>query len=559
VWFEQITQMLNPILLKLEEISDFITQIFDEECPIENIPDLAETALKFKMDPLSMAIIALIAAADPVYGQTNDLYFISKLSKFTGKKRTPITSALQKLEQSNLIYLHPNDRYQFKRKLQRIIQSGNWDLLKDLVPNGIVPFLRNFIETVNSDEVEIYPRFQMMRSLDPPDNLFLEENEHLAMVKYYNNYLINFDLDEIAQQLFFMVIARKVLYYDSTDYYQALSGIRREDLKNFLVHYIVNEEWDPIKKGYFQFEGSDLVNEHIILEMTDLGVEQLLPELDPLIVEKLMDSTTVTVPHIKPEKINAVKLIFDPEAQQLLHPVKRLMELDIRDKISKKLSGHKTGVSVLLYGAPGTGKTEFCLQIAKEFDMPIFQVNVAEIQNKWVGESEKNIYRMFRQYNLLRKQTRKECILLFNEADAFLGKRVSVNSSVDNMENSLKNIFLEKMENFEGILFATSNLTGNLDPAFERRFLYKVFLKKPSKETAAKIWCSLFKGLPINEARILAQEFDFSPAEITNIKKKYEIDKILGSKIKRLPLIQSLCRNERILDQKSQTGKSLGF
>lgn len=559
MWFVPIIQMLNPILLKLEEIADFITQNNDEEFPIENVPGLAETALKFRLDPLCMSIIALVAASDPRLGELNDVFFITHLRKFTDQRRTPITSALQKLEQSNLLYLHPNDRYQFKRKLQRIVQSGNWDLLKDLVPNGVVPFLKNFIETLNSDEVEIYPRFQMMRSMDAPDNLFMDENEHLAMVKYYNNHLINFDNDEIAQQLFFMVIARKVLYFDSTDYYQALSGVRREDVKNFLNHYIINEAWDPLKKGYFQFEGSDLVNEHITLEMTDLGVEQLLPELDPLMVEKLMDSTTVTVPHIKPEKINAVKLIFDPEAQQLLHPVKRLMEMDIREKISQKLGGQKTGVSVILYGAPGTGKTEFCLQLAKEFDMPIFQVNVAEIQNKWVGESEKNIYRMFRQYNLLRKQTKKECILLFNEADAFLGKRVSVNSSVDNMENSLKNIFLEKMENFEGILFATSNLTGNLDPAFERRFLYKVFLKKPSKETAAKIWCSLFKGLPISEARILAQEFDFSPAEISNIKKKYEIDKILGSKIKRLPLIQSLCRNERILDQKSQSGKSLGF
>ncbi len=551
--------MLNPILLKLEEIADFIIHIQEEEFPIQNVPNLAETAAQFRMDPLSMSIIALIAASDPTLGDLNDVFFTTHLKKFTEKRRTPVTSALQKLEQFNLVYLHPNDRYQFKRKLQRIIQSGNWELLKDLVPHGVVPFLKNFIETTNSEEVEIYPRFQMMRSLDAPDNLFLEENEHLAMVKYYNSHLINFDHDEIAQQLFFMIIARKVLYFDTTDYYQALNGIRREDVKNFLNHYIINELWDPLQKGYFQFEGSDLVNEHITIEMTDLGVEHLLPELDPLMAEKLLDSTTVTVPHLKPEKIKDVKLIFDKEAQQLLHPVKRLMELDIREKINQKLGGYKTGVSVILYGAPGTGKTEFCLQLAKEFDMPIFQVNVAEIQNKWVGESEKNIYRMFRQYNLLKKQTKKECILLFNEADALLGKRVSVNSSVDNMENSLKNIFLEKMENFEGILFATSNLTGNLDPAFERRFLYKVFLKKPSKETAAKIWCTLFKGLPLDEAKILSQEFDFSPAEISNIKKKYEIDKILGSKLKRLTHIQSLCRNERILDQKSQSGKSLGF
>jgi SpoVK/Ycf46/Vps4 family AAA+-type ATPase len=70
------------------------------------------------------------------------------------------------------------------------------------------------------------------------------------------------------------------------------------------------------------------------------------------------------------------------------------------------------------------------------------------------------------------KKTQKACpILLFNEADAIIGKRKSTDSSsVADSENAIQNVLLEELENFDGILFATSNLVANLDSAFERRF-----------------------------------------------------------------------------------------
>lgn len=90
----------------------------------------------------------------------------------------------------------------------------------------------------------------------------------------------------------------------------------------------------------------------------------------------------------------------------------------------------------------------------------------------WVGESEKNIKGIFDDYKQKVKQSVKAPILLFNEADAIIGKRqVGAERAVEKMENSIQNIILQEIEQLDGILIATTNLAENMDKAFERRFL----------------------------------------------------------------------------------------
>ncbi|MFZ9515256.1 MAG: ATP-binding protein, partial [Bacteroidia bacterium] len=191
--------------------------------------------------------------------------------------------------------------------------------------------------------------------------------------------------------------------------------------------------------------------------------------------------------------------------------------------------------------------------------MPVMEVNVAQIQSKWVGDSEKNARKIFRQYEKLCKQAKKECLLLFNEADALFSKRIEVTQSVDSMNNALKNIFLEEMENFQGFLMATTNLTGNLDSAFERRFLFKVGFERPGETVTAKIWQQYFRGLPEVEAMRLAKKYPFSPGEISNVQRKYIIEKALGSPKSRLTLIEDIAINEKIETQRVSGLKTVGF
>lgn len=124
------------------------------------------------------------------------------------------------------------------------------------------------------------------------------------------------------------------------------------------------------------------------------------------------------------------------------------------------------------YGTPGTGKTETVLQIARKTGRDLIQVNVSEVKSMWVGESEKNIKGIFDDYKQKVKQSVKAPILLFNEADAIIGKRqVGAERAVEKMENSIQNIILQEIEQLDGILIATTNLAENMDKAFERRFL----------------------------------------------------------------------------------------
>ena len=137
-------------------------------------------------------------------------------------------------------------------------------------------------------------------------------------------------------------------------------------------------------------------------------------------------------------------------------------------------------------------------------------------------------------------------ILLFNEADAIIGKRKSAGSStVADTENAIQNIILEEMEHFDGILFATTNLVENMDAAFERRFLFKVRFEQPSRENSAKIWREKFPHLSKKESETLAESFNFSGGEMENIARKCAMQEILSADRLHFEEIKNLCKNEK--------------
>lgn len=162
-------------------------------------------------------------------------------------------------------------------------------------------------------------------------------------------------------------------------------------------------------------------------------------------------------------------------------------------------------VAILLYGEPGTGKTESVMQIAKETGRAVMHVDISNTKSMWFGESEKIIKKVFADYRRLCERSKVKPILLFNEADAIFSKRKDVShGNVTQTENALQNIILEEMENLDGILVATTNLADNLDAAFERRFLFKVRYEKPTTEAKKSIWQNKLAMLTSEEAMILA-------------------------------------------------------
>ena len=222
---------------------------------------------------------------------------------------------------------------------------------------------------------------------------------------------------------------------------------------------------------------------------------------------------------------------------------------------------NRCGLTCLMYGGPGTGKTETVYQLARQTGRDIMAIEVPQIKSKWVGDSEKNIKAVFEKYRAMVAKAKVAPILLFNEADAIIGvRKTGAEDAVDKMENSIQNIILQEMETLNGIMIATTNLTENLDAAFERRFLYKIEFEKPDACVREHIWHTMLPELDDNECKVLAEGFDFSGGQIENVARKYAIDGILDDleQNDRLTELTTLCSEERINDSISDR-RRVGF
>jgi len=245
--------------------------------------------------------------------------------------------------------------------------------------------------------------------------------------------------------------------------------------------------------------------------------------------------------------ITAKELFYnESEAEQIGRLAGLLDEKNysgIRARLAE--TGMRKGFGILFYGAPGTGKTASAFELARQTGRDIFVVDMSKLRSKWVGDSEKNVKGLFNIYRRLCRKNERAPILLFNEADAIFMKRFeNVEASVDQMNNTLQNIILQEMENLDGILIATTNLVGNLDPAFERRFLYKVEFHKPGVAARAKIWKSMIKSLSDADAEALAVRYDFAGGNIENVARKSSVEYVLSGRKPSVESLSTFCEEE---------------
>lgn len=263
---------------------------------------------------------------------------------------------------------------------------------------------------------------------------------------------------------------------------------------------------------------------------------------------------------LKCDEIASKKLFYDPELSNEISFLTQSLNGNKFNELQERLSNQKQakGIVSIFYGSPGTGKTETAYQIAKATGRDILMVDISETKSMWFGESEKRIKEIFTNYKRICKRLPSVPILLFNEADAILTKRhENFNSNIGQTENAIQNILLEELERFEGIMIATTNLQGNLDDAYERRFLFKVKFDKPSPKIKSKIWMDKLNGINENFALQLAKEFDFSGGEIDNIVRKITMKEVISGMRPTNEEIEEICRKEKILSKGN--GVKLGF
>ena len=175
-------------------------------------------------------------------------------------------------------------------------------------------------------------------------------------------------------------------------------------------------------------------------------------------------------------------------------------------------------VVMLFHGPPGTGKTLAANAIAYRLGREIITFDCSNILSKWVGESEQNTRKVFDKYKAISKGRKNSPVLLLNEADQFLHRRINATRSTDHMYNQMQNIFLEQLEKFEGMLIATTNLIENLDSAFSRRFHHKIEFRRPGSEERLKLWqIHIPEKTPLSDdvsLQHLAEHYDLSGGQI---------------------------------------------
>ena len=370
----------------------------------------------------------------------------------------------------------------------------------------------------------------------------MNSNKHLLYVQK----VLSYGLEEDDNML---LILFSHLFVNNSD-----DNIRFHDL-DFLYekwrwHHVKSQlnrgNYVLLENKIIEYNNSNGFVDRESFRMSDTAKRELFAELNLASLNQKNRRDDV----VKCEDITPKTLFYDEKISSQVNELGKLLDAEQYNKIRTRMkdTGFRCAFTCLLYGAPGTGKTETVLQLARQTGRDIMQVNISQIKSCWVGESEKNIKQVFDNYKAKVKESTITPILLFNEADAIINKRQEgAERGVDKMENSIQNIILQEMESLDGILIATTNLAQNMDKAFERRFLYKIKFEKPTIEARISMWHEMIPSLNEEQCRTLASKYDFSGGQIENIARHYAIGNILhGEPENVIEVLTAYCDSERL-------------
>ena len=255
------------------------------------------------------------------------------------------------------------------------------------------------------------------------------------------------------------------------------------------------------------------------------------------------------------------KLYFSAKEEKEVKQITSLLKPSNYRKYVRNMRKNKAreGLTLLLYGPSGTGKTQLAYELARSSGREVFMVNASAVRDKFVGESEKNVAQIFSDYEKLCQETEKTPILLLNESDSLISRRMQLKGATEQMNNSMQNILLQKMEDFNGILIATTNLTGNLDKAFDRRFLVKLRIGKPKPEERFKMLKDNLPEVDAGTLKGLAANFPLTGGQIENVARRWMTDRLLSADVSEERLRELIHQELSLGDSRSGEIKKIGF
>lgn len=425
-----------------------------------------------------------------------------------------------------------------------IEESVNHAIIKNLaVPEKMPVVYKDAFEML----LKIYNMSKERRDDDiSTDELFEDMNTVIESCSHFSftRKVINIGLDNPDLYLFLYTCWKTLAGRESVGFNDSLDIIFDSNYARVVyAQELISEQNVLIANNWLELvEASFMTDTKIKLSLK--GIELLKSE-NILVFSKKTGHNNI----ISCDKIQFRNLFFAGNELQQLEMIEKMLNNENFIAMQQRLTQKSmpAGIAMLLYGAPGTGKTESVYQFARKTGREIMHVDISESKSMWFGGSEKKIKQIFSDYNDFAGQSERCPILLFNEADAIFAKRKDSNSSnVAQTENAMQNIILEEMEKFSGILCATTNLTCNLDAAFERRFLFKIEFARPDAAVRSQIWKSKLDYMPEKDCEILADTFDLSGGQIDNIARKCEMFEVLNGFNPDLSAVMEYCNVEMI-------------
>jgi SpoVK/Ycf46/Vps4 family AAA+-type ATPase len=308
------------------------------------------------------------------------------------------------------------------------------------------------------------------------------------------------------------------------------------------THTLTKENWWKLEEN-FRGEVHVKPGERIL--------KLILPEFEVKTNDK-PHPALLTVEH---STIKAVDLIVSEKLNTELEVISGLCESSTFERYCNSLGSQSNkGLIVQLHGEPGTGKTEFCYQLARKTNRNILMLDISQVRDKYYGETEKLVTGIFNSYRKAVSNEGLFPILLFNEGDSIFQRRIDNEHGSTQTENTIQTILLNELERFQGIMLITTNTPNHFDKAFERRFQYRLKFDLPDFEVRCKLLKQSFPEVESAFIEQVAHAGIFSAADLLNVKRKMQIQELLG---KGRPESKDVL--QMLLDEKSTHRKAIGF
>jgi hypothetical protein len=523
-----------------------------------NLPDDLLKRLKKELTVLSKylsctqteAFLFANIATLNLFGDKSDMVDLYRFFEITPFQFMPFIPSLDALYEKKLIY-KKSHRHRSDDVMRKYYYSAAPDIIDALIRNA--PFPKSDKREMNGTIEVLEVIYELANAciqgeLNVSD--MLTEVEQLLNAQKKYTFIRNIrDLDMLDKErvLYIYVIWKTLMgtnAVDVDDPITALFPISSQRVR--YIQSIYSGECKLISNELLDYRQSRFFND-VELQVTDKTAE-LLQEDQILVFKQRKKFNT-----LKPENIGEKTLYFSECEEAQVSTVREMMRESTYQELIQRLKGKNLplNLNILLFGAPGTGKTETVLQLAKSSGREIMKVEISQTKSMWFGESEKNIKKIFKEYEELCKNSELTPILFFNEADAILSNRKSgSNSNTAQTENAIQNILLEELENFKGIFLATTNLAENLDKAFDRRFLFKLKFERPALKARTAIWMDKMPHLSKKDAGYLADNFDLTGGQIDNIVRKCEIKSVIEGIDADVELLKTFCIEELVLSAK---------